>query len=89
MLRKFLAAAAGHGPVVALDSRKAALEIVDLWLEHAAEYLGAVALSIAMRKERKSNRGSSAEDWNIACRVSTSSRPATHVPPAAPVTRAV
>jgi excisionase family DNA binding protein len=42
MLQKFLAATTGHGPVVPLDSRKAALEVVDSWLEHtaAAEYLG-------------------------------------------------
>jgi excisionase family DNA binding protein len=42
MLQEFLAAAAGHGPVVSLDSRKAALDVVDSWLEHraAAEYLG-------------------------------------------------
>jgi len=41
MLQKFLAAA-GNGPVVAFDSKKAALEVVDSWLEHraAAEYLG-------------------------------------------------
>lgn len=42
MLQKFLAATAGHGPVVPLDSRKAALEVADSWIEHtaAAEYLG-------------------------------------------------
>ncbi len=42
ILQKFLAAAAGHDPVVSLDSRKAALEVVDSWLGHraAAEYLG-------------------------------------------------
>ena len=42
MLQRFLAAAAGHGSVVPVDSRKAALELVDSWLEHraAAEYLG-------------------------------------------------
>jgi excisionase family DNA binding protein len=42
MLQNFLAAAAGNGPVVGLDSKKAALEVVDSWLEHraAAEYLG-------------------------------------------------
>jgi excisionase family DNA binding protein len=42
ILQEFLAAAAVHGPVVSLDSRKAALEVVDSWLEHraAAEYLG-------------------------------------------------
>ena len=42
MLQTFLAAAAGHGTLVSLDSRKAALDVVDSWLEHkaAAEYLG-------------------------------------------------
>jgi excisionase family DNA binding protein len=42
ILQKFLAATAGHDPVISLDSRKAALEGIDSWLEHraAAEYLG-------------------------------------------------
>lgn len=42
MSQKFLAAAVGHAPVVPLDLRRPALEIVDSWLEHtaAAEYLG-------------------------------------------------
>jgi len=42
MLQQFLAAAAGHIAVFPLDSRKAALEGVDSWVEHraASEYLG-------------------------------------------------
>jgi excisionase family DNA binding protein len=42
MLQQFLAAAAGHASAVSLEFRKAALEGVDSWLEHAAaaEYLG-------------------------------------------------
>ena len=50
MLQTFLAAAAGHGTLVSLDPRKAALEVVDSWLEHkaAAEYLG-VGLSTLYR----------------------------------------
>jgi hypothetical protein len=79
-LQKLFAALSTQEPVVLpLPSRKAALEVVDSWLEHsaAAEYLGVGRSTLYRYSEHQEiERANSAAGSNIDCRASMNSKPA-------------